>query len=52
MLDKDELWLAQINFLISIGRITPRVIDGQEGWIVPSAREWCTVIREKAKQPA
>jgi hypothetical protein len=36
----DEHWSPHISFLVSIGRITPKTIDGQEGWIVPSAKEW------------
>jgi len=36
----DEHWLPHIEFLIRLGRITPKTIDGKEGWIVPSAKEW------------
>jgi hypothetical protein len=36
----DEHWLPHIDFLIKLGQITPRTIDGMDGWIVPSAKEW------------
>ncbi len=36
----DKHWLPHIFFLTSIGRITPKTIDGMDGWIVPSAKEW------------
>lgn len=47
---EDERWLPHIDFLISIGRITPKTIDGQEGWIVPSAKEWRNIMREQARE--
>jgi hypothetical protein len=36
----DEHWLPHIEFLIGLGRITAKTIDGKKGWIVPSAKEW------------
>jgi hypothetical protein len=36
----DEHWLPHIEFLIGLGRITAKTIDGKRGWIVPSAKEW------------
>jgi len=49
--DKDWLdkhWFPHIDFLLRIGRITPRTIDGEDGWIVPSAKDW----RKQKKHPA
>jgi hypothetical protein len=43
----DEHWLPHIEFLIGLGRITAKTIDGKEGWIVPSQRSGvsCTATR-------
>jgi len=49
--DKDWLdkhWFPHIDFLLRIGRITPKTIDSEDGWIVPSAKDW----RRAKKQPA
>ena len=37
---RDEGWYPHIDHLISIGRITPRTVDEQQGWVVPSAKQW------------
>jgi len=44
----DKHWFPHIDFLLRIGRITPRTIDGEDGWIVPSSKAW----REAKKQAA
>jgi hypothetical protein len=36
----DAHWFQHIDFLVALGRIMPKVIDGQAGWIVPSTAEW------------
>ncbi len=43
----DEHWLPHIEHLISIGRITPKAIDNQDGWIVPSTKEWKSIAATK-----
>jgi hypothetical protein len=43
----DKHWFPHIDFLLRIGRITPKTIHGEDGWIVPSAKDW-----RKAKKQA
>ena len=43
----DQHWFPHIDFLLRIGRITPKTIDGEDGWIVPLAKDW-----RQAKKPA
>jgi hypothetical protein len=49
-LELDENWLPQIEFLVRLGRITPKIIDGQEGWLVPSALEWRAQYQRMTRQ--
>jgi hypothetical protein len=49
--DKDWLdkhWFPHIDFLLRIGRITPKTIDGEDGWIVPSAKDWLEAKKQAA----
>jgi hypothetical protein len=49
--EEDENWLPHIDFLVKLGRITPKAIDGREGWIVPSAKEW-RQLNGKPRRPS